>query len=744
MPYPKIAAARDPHIPPIDNFSFPLVGSAKLECEDDGDNWRIDLGGELVLDFSHVRLEKMDILALTAKLESSGPRAQSLDLIAQASPVGTKFPPSKRVEIVGPAPFPRSYKSAVEQGTPTVKIAPSDVYLLKPILEPSVFITDLEPPVLPWPLRDEQLEAVYSLLNSTALLLADDPGMGKTVVAIVALTSLFQQGEARRTLVVCPKSGLRHWSGHLQTWAPFLTLTVVHGDQNERALDWRTPAHVYLADYNTLAIDIVGGILSEPNLEFDCIILDGIHAMHFREREISEALDRLTLHRRWALSGSLPGSLEEWISTFSFLTPELMKGDTEDTLPSMRQRFMGNLMHRRKADYVESLPRTMRQEIWLDLQERQMRVYQTAIQEERNRFIKLGGAVTRTHINTAVDRLKRVCNFAPELLDGVKVRALVDLVEEVSAADGKVVVLSHFREDGLEQLRPILEAYGALSVDTDTPKERCKEILEAFRDESQWHVLLMEVGTRLDRKSFKEATYVVHFDHVWNPAVRRRAEQRLYPSLGSMTPINIYEFWVAETIDESLHALLAERGILPGQVSADTQPSELEERLTINDWLQEVFEVAPHVTPAFKIKPRRKVAEEISGTAMLRSHLSVLEPEVLMEEIARVMEALGYPNAKILGEPDYRVGNLVAWNAEDVAFERVYVRCIRAEKNIGVAEGRNVLKDMEAEEDCKIAYLVSTLDFTPACKTLADESDGILVLVSGSELRRHLQILGRF
>ncbi len=48
---------------------------------------------------------------------------------------------------------------------------------------------------------------------------------------------------------------------------------------------------------------------------------------------------------------------------------------------------------------------------------------------------------------------------------------------------------------------------------------------------------------------------------------------------------------------------------------------------------------------------------------------------------------------------------------------------------------------VEDRGDCLGGYLVTTADFTNACKSLADESEGRLALVSGAEFYRHLHIL---
>jgi hypothetical protein len=80
-------------------------------------------------------------------------------------------------------------------------------------------------------------------------------------------------------------------------------------------------------------------------------------------------------------------------------------------------------------------------------------------------------------------------------------------------------------------------------------------------------------------------------------------------------------------------------------------------------------------------------------------------------------------------------------HGEEIA--RVMVRCIRTETNVGVAKARVLVKAMITYGDCMGANLVTTTDFTASCKNFTDDSDGHLALASGTELFRHLHILGR-
>ena len=59
------------------------------------------------------------------------------------------------------------------------------------------------------------------------------------------------------------------------------------------------------------------------------------------------------------------------------------------------------------------------------------------------------------------------------------------------------------------------------------------------------------------------------------------------------------------------------------------------------------------------------------------------------------------------------------------------------------------LKTSVVSEQCRrkpagLLTFLPTSDFTSSCRKFADDSDGRLALVSGSELYRHLHILGQF
>ena len=619
----------------------------------------------------------------------------------------------------------------------------SEIEMLQPFLEPNVLNAQTAPLVLPAALRGHQIEAVNALLAQKAFLLADDPGTGKTVAACVALMAQFQNGEIRRALYVCNKSGLRQTACFLAQWAPGLFFTVIHGDPEFRMRQWNTSAHVYLVDYETLREDIEQGKLTGNLLEYDLILLDQFQSTGLRYQSFPGPYQRLSARIRWALAGTLPKEVEDWVGLFAFLTPDQVKGASGITLPLIKRRFRSYLLHRTKDELKTDLPPRTRQEIWVDLDDEQTRRYENVIAEERYRLAQLGDAVSTSHIETAVSRLKRASNFAPESLSGAKVRALVDLVEQIAAANLKMVVFSQFSEGGIDLLQPVLEPYGVLKLAKAATEDQRIKVLDAFRAQEHWHVLLLEMGTRTGDESLVEATYIVHFDHQWNPAIRVRAEMRLHPQIFRSIPLNMYEFWVAGTIDEHIYELLAEKDLLPADVPEETKPTELEGRITLDEWLHRVLKIPSGIEPERVPVAPRVGTGMLPGTAILRDRLAELSPETRNAAVETFIKALGYPNVEPLAEEDDGSLYLLAWRESEDGVERVLVRSMISHKNVGIAKGRALLKAMEMRRDCVGAYLITTSDFTSSCRKFADESDGRLALVSGSELYRHLHILGK-
>jgi SNF2 family DNA or RNA helicase len=427
-------------------------------------------------------------------------------------------------------------------------------------------------------------------MENDGFLLADDLGTGKTVTVCAALHQHVSIGDVRRALVVCLEAAKGQWARCLTEWAPGLVTVQVEGDASARSHAWNSAAHVTLVDYATLSDDIRTRRLAGPGLEWDLVVLDD--ALAYRRRAIQPIpeYERLRVPRRWALSSVMPQRAEDWLSIFLFITPGTARGGSA-TLPDLERRFSPYTLHRSKTDLAGQLPPLTRDRIWVTLDRKQRVPYWEILEEERQRLDELGQAVTRAHVEKAVARLKQACNFAPASLDGAKIGPMVDLAEDVAAAGSKMVVFTQFRQDSLDRLHRVLEAFGALRLDSVSSPAEQSQTLRRFQDDTRWHVLLADFDLRPESGSLPGVGTILHFDHRWNPAERRRAEQRLHPDGPASIPLNVYEFWVAGTVDERIDDVLARENLFPEDLPPQIRPAELEDRMTTADWLGRILEI---------------------------------------------------------------------------------------------------------------------------------------------------------
>jgi hypothetical protein len=733
---PGIANARDVGLAQTAKVAFPRPEELHLGGPMTILRLESTLAAPMVMEFTVGLFDPPDNLPLAARLIPTSKAAPFMERLAASSPAGGKLADwpvdESALEAADDLPFMLEVPDRAE-GSPWLAG-------LRPLLEPPVAPDEPPSPPIPDRLRAYQQQSLHRLIEADGILLADEPGSGKTVAAAAAIYALFQRREIERVLIVSSPAGLRHWARHLRIWAPGLRLAVVRGKSAGRAKAWKQVAQIWLTDYQRLVDDIGADQLRESERVFDLLVLDSVHELR-RGGGRLRAIKSLETGRRWGLAGNLPQEASEYLALFSVLAPQALERDTDKTLPDLRRRLANHVLRHDHSELAGELPRQTRQEIWLDLGEAQAGVYQAALAEERQRLMKLGESISRTHVNAAVDRLKQVCNFLPDTLDGIKVHALVDLMEEISAFGGKAVVFSQYRSGGTEPLSKVLEAYGCARLEATASEENRVEALSRFRQDDSCHVLLADVEARTDGLPMNEAAYVIHFDHGWNPAVRRRAERRLHPNLGPETPIIIYELWIADSIEVQLHELLRQRGLLARDIAQETRPVELEDRLTVEDWLHYVFEIGRK--PAAPARETRvHLSGALPGTGLLRSQLESLSPVELMRGVALLMEALGYSESEVLATPSESGGDMVASGVRQGQPERVLVRCVRSRGDVGVGEARQLMEALVEHPDCIGAYLVSVTDFTPSCKKYADKSGNRLALLGGGELHRHLHILG--
>ena len=276
---------------------------------------------------------------------------------------------------------------------------------------------------------------------------------------------------------------------------------------------------------------------------------------------------------------------------FGLLIPRTVEEELKKHQSDPRERYLPFVMKRQKADIAEEMPHWNRQEIWLDLDRNQQTAYQDALAEEQDRLIHMGASITRDHITETLQRLSDVCNLSGSQFVGPKIYALVDHVRAITSDGDKVVVFSQERREHLAQLETVLNSFGVKILEAGSDEETCAEALDVMRNDDSVRVLLAHPEAKTDGWPLTGASYLIHFDRGFDVAANWRGERAFFPDAESPIPVNVYEFWLARTYDEQLHALLMSR--FPGEVSDPSMRllPEWYPELTIDEWLSGVLHV---------------------------------------------------------------------------------------------------------------------------------------------------------
>lgn len=401
---------------------------------------------------------------------------------------------------------------------------------------------------LPEPLRSYQWDGVRFLSERHSALLADQMGLGKTVMVSTALSLLFHTLHANRALVVVPASLRLNWERELDRWAPALSVRRLRGDEDERLAYYRLPVNVLIASYEQVRTD---ALTISKEVYFDVVVLDEAQRIKNVNSTTALACRMLQRDRSWALSGTpIENSVDDLLSLYQFVYPGLLNAamDRADLLCHVTPFYL----RRRKDQVLQELPPIITQDVVLELGDRQREAYDR-IWAARRACVPEGAS--EVQLFALITRLKQLCNYDPESGESAKLDELRVVTEGLTGAEDKIIVFSQYVETlhwiaaNLASSMPCDVFHGGLSEGArDT-------MLANFRDEPGPRILLMSLRAAGVGLNIQEATVVLLFDRWWNPAVEAQAIHRAH-RFGRDRPLHVLRFLVADSIEDRIAAIL--------------------------------------------------------------------------------------------------------------------------------------------------------------------------------------------
>ena len=417
----------------------------------------------------------------------------------------------------------------------------------------------------PGPLLGFQVVGVRALVGSPALLLADDMGLGKTVQAIAAMWVLHHRGQLGGALVVAPAGLLAQWRRALGDWVPELAVSVVRGPATERAWQWRAPADVHIVAYDTLRSDLTDNPASPPRREWGVVVLDEAQRIKNRGTATARAAKSLPRRRAWALTGTpLENSVDDLASVCEFLAP-WADGQPRVRLsagPALRARHRELQLRRRKADVLPELPPKQVIDVDIELLGPQRRAYERAEREGVVRLRALGRDVPVANVLELITRLKQICNVCPVSGRSAKLDDLEARLEVLEAEGHRSLVFSQYTGgDGVAAIEARCHRFLPLCYTGSQTLAERDEVLRRFRTDTRHRVLVLSLRAGGQGLNLADASYVVHFDRWWNPAVERQAEDRSH-RMGQTLPVTVFAYRCVGTIEERIDTILRSKQAL--------------------------------------------------------------------------------------------------------------------------------------------------------------------------------------
>ncbi len=417
-------------------------------------------------------------------------------------------------------------------------------------------------------------------------ILADDMGLGKTVQALAMIARAHEDRPVRAPfLVVAPSSVVGTWEGEAARFTPGLRVAAVTGSTSRRGwplaavVDGPEPADIVVTTYTLLRLEID----QYAAITWAGLILDEAQAVKNHQSKTHAALRELEADCRFAITGTpIENNLMELWSILSLTAPGLFpyaesfrneiaqpieqKADGE-ALARLRRRIKPVMLRRTKDLVAADLPEKTEQVVTIELSPRHRKIYDTHLQRERQRILKLLGDLDENRI-TILASLTRLRQLAldPALIDrdheavgSAKIDELVDRLVEIIAEGHRALVFSQFTTF-LSRVRDRLAAASIETAYLDGRTRRRAQVIAGFRTGTA-PVFLISLKAGGVGLTLTEADYCFLLDPWWNPAVETQAIDRTH-RIGQTRPVMVYRLVSAGTIEEKVIELAARKADL--------------------------------------------------------------------------------------------------------------------------------------------------------------------------------------
>ncbi len=424
-------------------------------------------------------------------------------------------------------------------------------------------------------------------------ILADDMGLGKTIQTLTYLQDRKNRFGHMPNLVMAPTSVVFNWMNEAQKFVPEMKVLVLNGPGRKEFFNKLNEYDLVITSYALFRRDVE--VLTA--LDWGAVILDEAQNIKNYRSKTALLVKELKAKQRWALSGTpLENRLSELWSIFDFLMPGFLGSyphfqrkyqqpiemqQSKEHLERLRKRIYPFVMRRLKDEVASELPPKTEITNYCEMTPAQEKLYQEVMAACRRQVFseveKRGVERSQVSILTALLRLRQVCCH-PELLgpsfqkrdhSSGKMEAFKELVTEVIDEGHRILVFSQFVEM-LTLLRNWLEKEKIPYEYLDGRTRRREEKVKRFNENDDIPIFLVSLRAGGTGLNLTGASYVIHYDPWWNPAVQDQATDRVH-RIGQKKHVFAYRLITKGTVEEKiLHLQERKKSLAKELLSVDS------------------------------------------------------------------------------------------------------------------------------------------------------------------------------
>ncbi|XP_075656340.1 uncharacterized protein LOC142626404 isoform X1 [Castanea sativa] len=418
----------------------------------------------------------------------------------------------------------------------------------------------------------------FVLQHGGRVLLADEMGLGKTLQAIAVSACI---RDSWPVLILAPSSLRLHWASTIQQWlnippSDILVVLSQCGGSNRAGytiVSSSTKGCIRLDGlFNIISYDVVPKL---QNLlmasEFKVVIADESHFLKNAQAKRTTASLPVIKKAKYALLLSGTPALSRPIELFKQLEalyPDVYKNVHEygnryckggifgiyqgaSNHEELHNLIKATVMIRRlKKDVLTELPVKRRQQVFLELAEKDMKQINALFRELEVVKGKIKACQSKEEVDSLKFNQKNLINKIYTNSAEAKIPAVLDYLGTVIEAGCKFLIFAHHQPmiDSIYQFL-LKKKVGCIRIDGGTPAASRQALVTDFQEKDATRAAVLSIKAGGVGLTLTAASTVIFAELSWTPGDLIQAEDRAH-RIGQVSAVNIYYLLANDTVDD--------------------------------------------------------------------------------------------------------------------------------------------------------------------------------------------------